>query len=47
MYKNSLKDMTTLTRELKDMIKTPRGFVGTVNADGTPNLEPKRSTRVL
>jgi hypothetical protein len=47
MYKNSLKDMRTLTRELKDMIKTPCGFVGTVNADGTPNLAPKRSPCVL
>lgn len=47
MYKNSLKDMAILTREMKDMIKTQRGFVGTVNADGKPNVAPKRSPCVL
>ena len=46
MYKNSLKDMAPLIRELKDMIKTKRGFVGTVNADVTPNEAPKRSQSV-
>jgi hypothetical protein len=39
--------MATLKRELKDMIKTPRGCVGTVNADRTPNVEPNRSPCVL
>ncbi len=29
------------------MIATRQCFVGTVNADGTPNVAPKRSTRVL
>jgi uncharacterized protein len=39
--------MTTLTQEMKDMIATQQCFVGTVNADGSPNVAPKRSTRVL
>lgn len=39
--------MPTLTQEMKDMIATQQCFVGTVNADGTPNVAPKRSTRVL
>lgn len=39
--------MSTLTQEMKDMIATQQCFVGTVNADGTPNVAPKRSTRVL
>ena len=39
--------MTTLTQEMKDMIATQQCFVGTVNEDGTPNVAPKRSTRVL
>jgi len=29
--------MVTLTQEMKDMIATQQCFVGTVNADGTPN----------
>ena len=40
-------DMALLTQEMKDMIATQQCFVGTVNADGTPNVAPKRSTRVL
>jgi hypothetical protein len=32
---------------MKDIIKTPRGFVGTVNADWTSNLEPNRLTHVF
>jgi predicted pyridoxine 5'-phosphate oxidase superfamily flavin-nucleotide-binding protein len=36
-----------LTQEMKEMIATQQCFVGTVNADGTPNVAPKRSTRVL
>ena len=39
--------MATLTKEMKDMIATQQCFVGTVNEDGTPNVAPKRSTRVL
>jgi len=29
------------------MIATQQCFIGTVSADGTPNVAPKRSTRVL
>lgn len=39
--------MATLTQEMKEMIATQQCFVGTVNEDGTPNVAPKRSTRVL
>ena len=39
--------MATLTKEMKDMIATQQCFIGTVNSDGTPNVAPKRSTRVL
>lgn len=39
--------MATLTQEMKDMIASQQCFIGTVNADGTPNVAPKRSTRVL
>ena len=39
--------MVTLTKEMKDMIAAQQCFIGTVNADGTPNVAPKRSTRVL
>jgi uncharacterized protein len=39
--------MATLTDEMKEMIATQQCFVGTVNADGSPNVAPKRSTRVL
>ncbi len=39
--------MATLTQEMKEMIATQQCFIGTVNADGTPNVAPKRSTRVL
>jgi predicted pyridoxine 5'-phosphate oxidase superfamily flavin-nucleotide-binding protein len=39
--------MAKLTQEMKDMIATQQCFIGTVNADGTPNVAPKRSTRVL
>jgi uncharacterized protein len=39
--------MATLTQEMKDMIATQQCFVGSVNSDGTPNVAPKRSTRVL
>lgn len=39
--------MAILTNEMKEMVATQQCFVGTVNADGTPNVAPKRSTRVL
>lgn len=39
--------MATLTQAMKEMIATQQCFVGTSNADGTPNVAPKRSTRVL
>jgi len=39
--------MATLTQEMKEMIATQQCFVGTVDADGNPNVAPKRSTRVL
>jgi len=39
--------MATLTQAMKEMIATQQCFVGTVNEDGTPNVAPKRSTRVL
>ncbi len=39
--------MAKLTQEMKDLIAAQQCFVATVNSDGTPNLGPKRSTRVL
>jgi uncharacterized protein len=39
--------MVKLTVEMKEMINTQQCFIATVNADGTPNVAPKRSTRVL
>ena len=39
--------MAKLTKEMKDMIAAQQCFIGTVNEDGTPNVAPKRSTRVL
>jgi len=39
--------MATLTQEMKDMVAAQQCFVATVNPDGTPNIGPKRSTRVL
>lgn len=39
--------MAKLTQEMKDLIATQQCFIATVNADGTPNVGPKRSTRVL
>ncbi len=39
--------MAALTQEMKDLIGTQQCFIATVNADGTPNVGPKRSTRVL
>ena len=39
--------MAILTQEMKDMVATQQCFIGTVNANGSPNVAPKRSTRVL
>jgi uncharacterized protein len=39
--------MVKLTQEMKDMIASQQCFIGTSDADGTPNVAPKRSTRVL
>lgn len=39
--------MATLTQEMKDMIATQQCFIGTADAEGNPNVAPKRSTRVL
>jgi len=39
--------MAILTDEMKDMIATQQCFIGTVDEDGSPNVAPKRSTRVL
>ncbi len=39
--------MSRLTQEMKEMIAAHQCFIGTVNKDGTPNVAPKRSTRVL
>ncbi len=39
--------MAKLTQEMKDLVGTQQCFVATVNPDGTPNIGPKRSTRVL
>ncbi len=39
--------MAVLTQEMKDLISSSQCFIATVNADGTPNIGPKRSTRVL
>jgi predicted pyridoxine 5'-phosphate oxidase superfamily flavin-nucleotide-binding protein len=39
--------MAKLNHEMKEMIATQQCFIATINADGTPNVAPKRSTRVL
>jgi len=39
--------MATLTQAMKDMIASQQCFIGTADADGMPNVAPKRSTRVL
>lgn len=39
--------MAKLTPEMKEMIAAQQCFVATVNPDGSPNIGPKRSTRVL
>jgi uncharacterized protein len=39
--------MAKLTQEMKEMIASQQCFIGTVDANGAPNVAPKRSTRVL
>lgn len=39
--------MPQLTQEMKELIAAQQCYVATVNADGTPNIGPKRSTRVV
>ncbi len=39
--------MAKLTQEMKDLVAAQQCFIATVNPDGTPNIGPKRSTRVL
>lgn len=39
--------MVKLTQEMKEMVAAEQCFIGTVDAHGTPNVAPKRSTRVL
>ncbi len=39
--------MPALTQPMKEMIANFQCFVATVNPDGTPDVGPKRSTRVL
>ena len=39
--------MAKLTQEMKDMVATQQCFVATTDDNGTPNVAPKRSTRVL
>ncbi len=38
--------MAKLTKEMKEMLGVQLPIIGTVNLDGTPNVGPKRSTRV-
>ncbi len=39
--------MAKLTDAMKELVETQQCFIATVNPDGTPNVGPKRSTRVL
>lgn len=39
--------MPVLTEPMKEMVANFQCFIATVNPDGTPNIGPKRSTRVL
>lgn len=39
--------MAKLSQEMKEMVAAQQCFIATVNEDGTPNVAPKRSTRVL
>jgi uncharacterized protein len=38
--------MAKLNQEMKDMVAAQQCFIATVNPDGSPNVGPKRSTRV-
>ncbi len=38
--------MAKLNQEMKDMVTAQQCFIATVNPDGSPNVGPKRSTRV-
>ena len=39
--------MATLTQQMKDLIAAQQCYVATVCEDGTPEIGPKRSTRVF
>jgi uncharacterized protein len=39
--------MGKITQDMKDLVAAQQCFIATVNADGTPEVGPKRSTRVL
>lgn len=39
--------MAKLTEAMKEMVASQQCYVATVDADGYPNIGPKRSTRVL
>lgn len=39
--------MAKLTDEMKELIANNQAFIATSSADGTPNIGPKRSTRVM
>jgi predicted pyridoxine 5'-phosphate oxidase superfamily flavin-nucleotide-binding protein len=39
--------MAKLSQEMKDLVAAQQCFVATVNPDGSPDVGPKRSTRVL
>lgn len=39
--------MAKLTQEMKELVGAQQCFIATVNPDGSPNVGPKRSTRVL
>jgi len=39
--------MAKITQDMKDLVASQQCFIATVNADGTPEVGPKRSTRVL
>ncbi len=39
--------MSKITQDMKDLVAAQQCFIATVNQDGTPEVGPKRSTRVL
>src|SRR5450756_53704 len=48
MYRLPEEDtMAVLTQEMRNLVAAQQCFIATVNPDGTPNVGPKRSTRVL